>query len=221
MATAQDAIDALGVEGAFFFGLTAFNVPTPASYQPLADASGGALFDLNAFNTDPAGVLNALLSSCVESIVASSGGKVTGGGRLDLDDGAVTFGTVAISDEEGAHGNLQVNDHATGDRFHGFTVDVLFALDNMASWAGEGRWNGEDGYRYEVTVVDNRNGNSETKGIPDTIDITVKDASDVVIWSTGGPVDRKSSPRPVSTGSWREATMAAWVRPRIARRRCV
>ena len=102
----------------------------------------------------------------------------------------MTFGTVAMSDEEGSRGNLQVNDHRTKDRFHGSTVDIRVRVaDNAASWAGEGRWNGEDGYRFEVTVVDNRNGNSKKKGIPDTIDITVKDASDVVIWSTGGPVD--------------------------------
>ena len=140
------------------------------------DASGAVL------GTIPVGL------ECIEGM-ASSSGKVTGGGGLDLDDGAVTFGTVAMSDEEGTRGNLQVNDHRTKDRFHGSTVDILFVLDNVASWAGEGRWNGEDGYRFEVTVVDNRNGNSKKKGIPDTIDITVKDASDVVIWSTGGPVD--------------------------------
>jgi len=188
-ATAQEAIDALAVEGAFFFGLVQFNSTTPPSYQPLADASGGALFDLDAFNTDPAGVLNALLTTCVESIVASSGGKVTGGGRLDIDDGSVSFGTVAMADEEGARGNLQVNDHVTGARFHGSTVDILFALENTASWSGEGRWNGEEGYRFEITVVDNRNGNSKKKGIPDTVDITIRDAFDAVIWSTGGPVD--------------------------------
>ena len=133
-----------------------------------ADDGVGAIWSIDAYDNDvnaweiPAG--SCSFGGGGGGPEESSGGKVTGGGRLELDDGAVTFGTVAIADEEGAHGNLQVNDHVTGDAFHGSTVDILFVLDNVASWAGDGRWNGENGYRYEVTVVDNRNGNSTKKG---------------------------------------------------------
>lgn len=69
-----DAQTALANEGAFFFGLVTdetFDSGTSASYQPLATSSGGALFDLLAFNSDPTTVLDELLTTCVESIVAS------------------------------------------------------------------------------------------------------------------------------------------------------
>jgi hypothetical protein len=65
-----DAQAALAAQGAFFFGLTTVGSPT-TSYEPLATATGGAMFDLVAFNNDPAAVLNALLTTCVEAIVAS------------------------------------------------------------------------------------------------------------------------------------------------------
>lgn len=110
-------------------------------------------------------------------------GKVTGGGRLDLADGAVTFGTTVIRDEQGLRGNLQVNDHRSGDRFHGYDVLAFSSTGNQATWSGEGRLNGEDGYTYEVTVTDNRNGNSAKKGSPDTISIVIEDSGGNVVWS--------------------------------------
>ncbi|WP_430647233.1 choice-of-anchor L domain-containing protein [Agromyces sp. GXS1127] len=110
-------------------------------------------------------------------------GKVTGGGRLDLADGAVTFGTTVIRDEQGLRGNLQVNDHRTGDRFHGYDVLAFSQSGNEATWSGDGRFNGEDGYSFEVTVVDNRNGNSAKKGSPDTISIVITDGSGATVWS--------------------------------------
>ena len=159
----------------------------PVNPSPAVNSMKLVIADGSDFILDSAVFLEA--GSLSTTPPGGDGGKVTGGGRLTVDHGKVTFGTVVISDEQGFRGNLQVNDHRTKDRFHGFTVDTVSIADNTASWAGDGRWNGEDGYRFEVTVVDNRNGNSKKKGIPDTIDITVKDASDVVIWSTGGPVD--------------------------------
>lgn len=113
-------------------------------------------------------------------------GKVTGGGRIDFADGAVSFGTVVIQDEQGLRGNLQVNDHRTGDKFHGYAVDSLTVTDKTATWSGEGRWNGEDGYTFELTIVDNRNGNSANKGPADTIAVALRDNQGNVVWSTGG-----------------------------------
>ncbi|GAA1058300.1 hypothetical protein GCM10017608_34940 [Agromyces luteolus] len=110
-------------------------------------------------------------------------GKVTGGGRLDLADGAVTFGTTVIRDEQGLRGNLQVNDHRTGDKFHGSDVLAFSQSGNEATWSGDGRFNGEDGYSFEVTVVDNRNGNSAKKGAPDTVSIVITDDTGAVVWS--------------------------------------
>ncbi|MGE9808867.1 choice-of-anchor L domain-containing protein [Janibacter sp. G1551] len=116
-------------------------------------------------------------------------GKVTGGGRLDFADGAVTLGTSVIDDEQGLRGNLQVNDHRDGTRFHGSTVTAFSRVDTTATWSGEGRLNGVDGYTYTAEVVDNRNGNATTKGSPDTVMITVRDAADVVVWSTMSAID--------------------------------
>lgn len=70
-ATQQDAIDTLTAEGAFFFGLLFPDPFVTDSYDALATSSGGAIFDLTAFNTDPANVLAALLNTCVEAIVSS------------------------------------------------------------------------------------------------------------------------------------------------------
>jgi hypothetical protein len=110
-------------------------------------------------------------------------GKVTGGGRLNVDGGWVTLGTVAIDDEQGLRGNLQVNDHRDGNRFHGYSVESLVVTDTTATWSGSGKLNGEDGYTFEATVVDNRNGNAAKKGNPDTVEITIYDGDDNVVWS--------------------------------------
>ena len=111
-------------------------------------------------------------------------GKVTGGGKVTYTNGFVTFGTVAIEDEQGLRGNLQVNDHRTGDKFHGTGVASLSVTDNTATWSGPGRWNGTDGYTFEATVVDNRNGNSAKKGPPDTIRVKIMLGA-AVIWDSG------------------------------------
>lgn len=115
-------------------------------------------------------------------------GKVTGGGRLDLVGGAVTLGTTVIDDAQGLRGNLQLNDHRTGDRFHGYDVTSMTAdlATGTATWVGNGRWNGEDGYGFEAVIVDNRNGNSTKKGDPDTVSVVVKDGAGAVVWSTQG-----------------------------------
>lgn len=116
-------------------------------------------------------------------------GKVTGGGRLDVEGGAVTLGTTVIRDEQGLRGNLQVNDHRDGTKFHGYNVTSFSVSGDTATWAGEGRLNGEDGYAFEATVVDNRNGNSAKKGSPDTISIVITDSTGTVVWSLDPAVD--------------------------------
>jgi len=146
----------------------------------IADASDGVL-DSAVF----------LEEGSLSTTPPDDAGKVTGGGRIDAEDGAITFGTTVIGDEQGLRGNLQMNDHKTGDRLHGYSVDSLSVVDNTATWTGSAKWNGEDGYSFEITVVDNRNGNSAKKGAPDTIDVTVTDGGGAVIWSTDGVQDLK------------------------------
>lgn len=114
-------------------------------------------------------------------------GKVTGGGRVDLADGAVSFGTTVIQDEQGLRGKLQINDHRSGDKFHGTSVTQLNVSGKVATWSGEGRFNGEDGYTYDVTVKDNRNGNSKKRGDPDTVTAVVRDAGGTVVWEIASP----------------------------------
>lgn len=114
-------------------------------------------------------------------------GKVTGGGSFKKSGNEVTFGTQVIRDEQGLRGNLQVNDHGNAQRFHGYSVDALTVDEaaRTATWSGDGRFNGQDGYTYEITVTDNRNGNSVKKGPADTVRLTISDAGGVV-WSTAG-----------------------------------
>ncbi|MDX1412137.1 MAG: hypothetical protein R3351_08260, partial [Nitrospirales bacterium] len=59
----QDAIDALTVAGGVFFGVTPQGSPT-TSYQPIADATGGMMFDLGMFTANPDPVLQAILGAC-------------------------------------------------------------------------------------------------------------------------------------------------------------
>jgi hypothetical protein len=108
--------------------------------------------------------------------------KVTGGGQLAQTDGDVTLGTQVIRDAEGLRGNLQVNDHRTGTKFHGYSVTSFTSTDTTAVWSGAGRLNGADGYTFTATVADNRNGNSVKKGPADTVHVVIKDAGGAVVW---------------------------------------
>jgi hypothetical protein len=151
------------------------------NHMKLAIADTGDLaWDSNVF----------LEKGSLSTVPPTDSGKVTGGGRVDFGDGFVNFGTVVISDEQGLRGNLQVIDHRSKTRFHGFSVDTLSVVDKTATWSGAGRLNGEDGYKFTITVVDNRNGNSKKKGSPDTIEVEIENADGTVLWwSTEGTKD--------------------------------
>lgn len=111
--------------------------------------------------------------------------KVTGGGFVTT-NGRSSFGFVAKEDEDGLHGQLQLR--TPGNlRFHGVTVTSLTVNANTATWTGSGRWDGVDGYTFEVAVIDNRNGGGR-KGTPDTIIVTVRDATNAVVFTTAGPL---------------------------------
>ncbi len=174
------------------------NTATPNPYATELDGLTVVLTCMSAVNS---GVTNhmklaiadasdAILDSAVFleqgslSTTAPTGtAKVTGGGNVVLDEGRVTFGTTVIKDEQGLRGNLQVNDHELGARFHGYNVTSFSVADNTATWEGEGRLNGEDGYTFVVEVEDNRNGNSAKKGDPDVVSIVIKDSADMTVWT--------------------------------------
>lgn len=63
--TRQEAIDAMNAVGGIFFGI----LPSGhfAEAQPLADATGGQLFNLLAFRQDATPVIEAVLAACVEA----------------------------------------------------------------------------------------------------------------------------------------------------------
>jgi hypothetical protein len=108
--------------------------------------------------------------------------KVTGGGTVAQSDGDVALGTQVISDAQGLRGNLQVNDHRTGAKFHGTSVTAFTSSGTTATWSGAGRLNGVDGYTFTATVEDNRQGNSAKKGSPDTVHVVIKDQGGAVVW---------------------------------------
>lgn len=108
--------------------------------------------------------------------------KVTGGGFI-VDDVRMSFGFVAKGVDPDFTGQFQVR--SLRDRFHGDTVSALAVLDNTATWSGTGRWNGMDGYAFEVRVVDNGSGNGRHK-TPDTVQATIRDAGGNVVLSHSG-----------------------------------
>jgi len=65
--TRQEAIDAMTAVGGIFFGILPSGLF--AEIQPLADATGGQLFNLASFQQDATPVIEAVLAACVEAAV--------------------------------------------------------------------------------------------------------------------------------------------------------
>ncbi len=116
-------------------------------------------------------------------VVVEPGSKVTGGGWVTVPgEGKLRFGLVAQPDGAAAEGEIQVR--WGKHRFHGKTVTNLVANKPNASWSGAGRYDGTDGYTYEVRIVDNGNGGGKNK-TPDTFAITIRDSGGTIVFSTG------------------------------------
>ena len=64
--TRQEAIDAMNAVNGVFFGILPNRLHGEA--QPLADATGGQLFDLGAFRQNATPVIEAVLAACVEAV---------------------------------------------------------------------------------------------------------------------------------------------------------
>jgi hypothetical protein len=64
--TRQEAIDAMNAVNGVFFGILPNSLHGEA--QPLADATGGQLFDLLAFRQNATPVIEAVLAACVEAV---------------------------------------------------------------------------------------------------------------------------------------------------------
>jgi hypothetical protein len=117
--------------------------------------------------------------------VEAAAAKVTGGGWIAIGTGRTSFGFNAIPIAGGGfRGQFQLRSNNGKNRFHGNVVSSLSGSGNTANWSGTGRWNGQPGYSYTISVVDNGSSGSK-KG--DTISITITSPANVVVYSTGGP----------------------------------
>jgi hypothetical protein len=126
-------------------------------------------------------------SDSIGVVVADEEAKVTGGGFI-TDGGRTSFGFVAKDAGDGGYqGQIQVRLPGK-DRFHGSTVESLQVSGNTATWSGDGRWNGRDGYRYEVTVTENRRGGPPRGANADTFAITIRDAEGATVHHVQGPL---------------------------------
>jgi beta propeller repeat protein len=139
---------------------------------------------------------NTATGSFTVTVAASLDGRMTGAGRLEASGWGVVF-AFGVRDREprGERGHLLVAfDRPVPtrgfDRFHATTVTSVTFSDDPASapghrpapaadtvvFAGEGRWNGQPGYRYEVRAVD--------RGEPGR----GRDAFAIAVWSPAGTV---------------------------------
>lgn len=114
--------------------------------------------------------------------VQEAAAKVTGGGWTSISTGRTSFGFNVIPEATGFKGQFQLRAKADKSRFHGNTATGLVVSGNNAMWTGTGKWNGEEGYSFQVWVVDNGSSGGK-KG--DTIKVVIKDPSGAVVFTTG------------------------------------
>jgi hypothetical protein len=116
--------------------------------------------------------------------VEAAAAKVTGGGWISISTGRTSFGFNAIPIAGGGfRGQFQLRSNNGKNGFHGNVVSSLSGSGNTATWRGTGSWNGQPGYTYTISVVDNGSSGSK-KG--DTISITITSPAGVVVYSTSG-----------------------------------
>lgn len=194
--TQQDAIDAMTAIGGVFFGIAPTGSAT-TSYQPIADATGGQMFDLTAFKNDPTAVLTAVLQACVAAVDAT--GRMTGGGRFVDDESGelISHGFELHCNKDNLPNNLEVN--WAGNRFHLEGLDQASCSDNpnydegqpIAGFdtyvgVGNGRLNGVSGATVEFTFTDQ----GEPGKADDTVTILIKDDSNQVVLSVTDSIDQ-------------------------------
>lgn len=189
IATQQDAIDAMTAIGGVFFGVASVG-PATSSLQPIADATGGQMFDLAAFGNDPVPVLEAIIDACEVAVVAGQA-RMNGGGRLVDENGAkVTHGfAFQCNNPTAAGSNFSVS--FGGNHFQMDTLDSVRCSDSdqydegtpvvgvdtlIAS--GSGTYNGVAGATFEAALADRGE-----PGRNDTASIVIRDSSGVVVLS--------------------------------------
>jgi probable HAF family extracellular repeat protein len=102
--------------------------------------------------------------------------QVSGRGRFNTEgNGQVVF---TLSNEQVSF------DRVRGERFS-FAGDVesVTGAENHATLTGTGSWNGQDGYAFEVSVVDK----ASWGRLEDTIDVVIRDPAGAVVFTSFGP----------------------------------
>ncbi|HET9442608.1 MAG TPA: hypothetical protein VFO65_04750, partial [Acidimicrobiales bacterium] len=67
------------------------------------------------------------------------------------------------------------------------TVTAFESSTGTAHWSGTGRYAGQDGYTFEVWVVDNGSGSGRRAGV-DSIRLVVRDAAGATVADTAAPL---------------------------------
>jgi len=187
--TQQDAIDAMNAVGGIFFGIASLGSST-TSYQPIADATGGQMFDLAAFIADPQPVIAAVINACTVA-VESGAARMNGGGSMADESGAkVTHGFELQCNIAKTPSNLQVN--WGENKFHLESLDSARCSDNenysegspvagidTLIGEGTGRLNGESGATVEFTFSDQ----GEPGKTADTASIVIRDSGGSIVLS--------------------------------------
>jgi len=123
-------------------------------------------------------------SASIMVVISAAGAKVTGGGFI-VSGGRISFGFVVMPAEGGTFkGQIQIRRNGVG-KFHGDVVTSMGVSQHAATWAGTGKWNNLSGYAFEVSVVDNGQGQGRGR-TPDIIAITIRNGSGQVVFSARG-----------------------------------
>jgi len=173
------------------FTVTGASTPT-ATYSATTDANGHAATTANlepdVYDVSVAFAGDDYYKSCsapagtIVTVQAASA-KVTGGGWISIGTGRTNFGFNAIPIAGGWKGQFQMRSNNGKNLYHAKSVTTLSGSGNTATWSGTGVWNGQSGYTFTISVVDN--GSSGSKKL-DTISITIKSPANVLVYSTGG-----------------------------------
>lgn len=105
------------------------------------------------------------------------------------------WGRVSFKVDANAGGGSFEGRTGTGEAFKALTVTGFSQSGNTASFSGAGEVNGEAGYTYTVSFVDNG-----FPGREDTISVEIKDAGGATVFSSNGPQKLKTGNITVSEG---------------------
>ena len=126
-------------------------------------------------------------SDSIMVVIAEAKTKVTGGGWITYDNAKLRFGFVAHPAAGGQPEKGEIQVRWGKHKFHGKSVSGLVVNKPQATWTGTGRYDGQTGYTYQVTVIDNGNGGGKGK-TPDRFRIVIRDPAGTIVLDTSGPL---------------------------------